>query len=349
MSHDSRHMTPDEFRRWGRAAIDWIADYMEQVESYPVLSHVRPGEIRAGLPPHPPTTGEPFEPMLQDVSDLILPGITHWQSPNFFAYFPANASGPGDPGRPAVLGAGRAGHALGHQPGLHRARNARARLDGRDAGPAGQLPVHGGRAAVSSRTRPRARRCARSLAARERATGGRSQRDAAATGGWWPTPRPRPTPPSRRRAKIAGIGRANLRVIEVDGGFAMRPDALAAGDRRRPRGRAGALLRGRDRRHHLVERHRPVARDRAHLPASRGCGCTWTARWPAPPRSAPSSATSRPGWRLADSYCFNPHKWMFTNFDCDCFYVADRRGADPGALSDPARVPAQRGDRVAAR
>ena len=94
----SYHMTPDAFRRHGRAMIDWIAGYMERVEKYPVLSRVRPGEIRAGLPAEAPQQGEPFEAILADVEPLIMPGITHWQSPNFFAFFPANGSGP------AILG-----------------------------------------------------------------------------------------------------------------------------------------------------------------------------------------------------------------------------------------------------
>ena len=90
----SYHMTPAEFRRYGRAMVDWIADYMEQVESYPVLSQVEPGQILASLPASPPMQGEPVEAMLKDVETLIMPGMTHWQSPNFFAFFPANNSGP---------------------------------------------------------------------------------------------------------------------------------------------------------------------------------------------------------------------------------------------------------------
>src|SRR6202166_2500555 len=88
-------MTPDDFRRYGHAVVDWIADYQSRVESFPVLSQVKPGEIRASLPENPPAHGEPFDALLKDVEKLILPGVTHWQSPNFFAYFPCNASGPG--------------------------------------------------------------------------------------------------------------------------------------------------------------------------------------------------------------------------------------------------------------
>src|SRR5512133_4094593 len=91
-------MTPEDFRRHGHAVVDWIADYYKRIESFPVLPQVHPGDIRASLPKDPPPTGESFPAILADVDKLILPGITHWQSPNFFAYFPANASGP------AILG-----------------------------------------------------------------------------------------------------------------------------------------------------------------------------------------------------------------------------------------------------
>src|SRR5256885_11638876 len=91
----SFHMTPEEFRRYGYDVVDWIADYQSRVESYPVMSRVKPGEIRALLPENPPDEGEPFDLMLQDMNRVILPGVTHWQSPNWFGYFPCNASGPG--------------------------------------------------------------------------------------------------------------------------------------------------------------------------------------------------------------------------------------------------------------
>ncbi len=94
-SRDSYHMTPEEFRRHGREVVDWIADYMETVERHPVLSRVAPGEIRSRLPAGPPQEGEPLEAVLMDLERVILPGITHWQSPNFFAYFSGNASAPG--------------------------------------------------------------------------------------------------------------------------------------------------------------------------------------------------------------------------------------------------------------
>ncbi len=89
---DKPHMTSEEFRRQGRAALDWIADYYRRVASLPVLSQVKPGDVYRSLPAAAPQKGEPFEAVLKDLDDKILPGITHWQSPNFFAYFPANSS-----------------------------------------------------------------------------------------------------------------------------------------------------------------------------------------------------------------------------------------------------------------
>src|SRR5436305_7286165 len=94
-SKTSFHMNPEEFRKHGREVVDWIADYYKRIEEFPVLSRVAPGEIRASLPKEAPAHGELFESILADVERLILPGITHWQSPNFFAFFPSNASGPG--------------------------------------------------------------------------------------------------------------------------------------------------------------------------------------------------------------------------------------------------------------
>src|SRR6202165_3763342 len=94
----SFHMSPEEFRRRGHAVVDWIADYHSRIESFPVLSQVQPGEIRSMLPAKAPEQGEAFDKILSDIDRIVLPGITHWQSPNFYAYFPSNASGP------AILG-----------------------------------------------------------------------------------------------------------------------------------------------------------------------------------------------------------------------------------------------------
>src|SRR5262245_46621471 len=90
----ARHMTPDEFRRYGYEVIDWVADYWSGLEAHPVTPPVKPGEIAAKLPAAAPGNGEPFEDVLADLDRVVLPGMTHWQHPGYFAYFPANTSGP---------------------------------------------------------------------------------------------------------------------------------------------------------------------------------------------------------------------------------------------------------------
>lgn len=87
-------MTPEEFRKHAHELVEWMAGYMENVENYPVKSSVKPGEIFKKLPEKPPINPESFEAFLNDFEEIIMPGITHWQSPNFFAYFPANVSPP---------------------------------------------------------------------------------------------------------------------------------------------------------------------------------------------------------------------------------------------------------------
>ncbi len=90
----SYHMDLEAFRRDGYEVIDWIIDYYQNIESYPVLSQSEPGEVKSKLPQKPPVNGESFNTILRDVENIILPGITHWQSPSFFGYFPANSSPP---------------------------------------------------------------------------------------------------------------------------------------------------------------------------------------------------------------------------------------------------------------
>src|SRR5262245_33521666 len=87
-------MSPEEFREAGRQTIEWISRYLENVERFPVLAQVKPGEVRSRMPAQPPEHGESFEEILRDLDQVVVPGLTHWQSPNFFAYFPANASPP---------------------------------------------------------------------------------------------------------------------------------------------------------------------------------------------------------------------------------------------------------------
>jgi aromatic-L-amino-acid decarboxylase len=319
--HPSYHMTPQEFRRCGRAVVDWIADYYERIESFPVLSQVQPGEIRASLPPAPPKHGEPFEALLKDVNELILPGITHWQSPNFFAYFPANASGPAILGD--LLSAG-----LGVQGMLWATSPACTELETHVldwlADMLGLPPKFKSSAAgggVIQDTASSAVLCAL-LVARERATAYQTN-EAGCDRTLVAYTSTQAHSSIEKAVKIAGLGRRNLRLIDVDERYAMRPAALA---QRIRSDRAAGLLPC------FVAATVGTTSSNALDPLPEiGRICREEGIWLHVDGAMAGTAALCPEFRYiqdgleyADSYAFNPHKWMFTNFDCDCFYVADR-------------------------
>lgn len=315
------HMTLDEFRRYGHSMVDWIAQYYESVEQYPVLSQVTPGEIRAGLPAEPPREGQLFEDMLKDVTELILPGVTHWQSPNFFAFFPANTSGPAILAE--LLSAG-----LGVQGMLWTTSPACTELethmldwvaDMLDLPEKFKSSSSGGGVIQDSAS---SASLVALLAARERATGfasneqGLSERLVAYAS-------TQAHSSIEKAVKIAGLGRQNLRLIDVDETYAMRADALAEQIRKdRSAGYKPAFACA------TVGTTSSNALDPL---AEIGRICQQEGIWLHVDAAMVGTAAICPEFRyihqgleLADSYCFNPHKWMFTNFDCDCFYVADR-------------------------
>src|SRR5215210_3868735 len=115
---DSFHMTAEEFRRHGREVVDWVADYMERVGDLPIRSDAAPGDVAAQLPMAPPEAPESFAALLADLDDVVLPGITHWQSPGWFAYFPANVSGPSILAELASAGIGAQGMLWATSPAL---------------------------------------------------------------------------------------------------------------------------------------------------------------------------------------------------------------------------------------
>jgi aromatic-L-amino-acid decarboxylase len=317
----SFHMTPDEFRSYGRAVVDWIADYFERVESLPVLSQVQPGEIRAALPLEPPLHGEAFEDILRDVEQIILPGVTHWQSPNFFAFFPANVSGPSILGDLLSSGLGVQGMLWVTSPACTELEThvldwlvdmlaLPSQFKSSSSG-GGVIQDSASSAALTAM-----------LAARERATGytnreqGNDPRLVAYASN-------QAHSSLQKAAMIAGIGAQNLRLVDVDESFAMRPKDLAIkiqDDRR-----AGLLP-------FFVSATVGTTSSNAIDPLPQiGVICQEEDVWLHVDAAMSGTAALCPEFRfihagleLADSYAFNPHKWMFTNFDCDCFYVADR-------------------------
>jgi aromatic-L-amino-acid/L-tryptophan decarboxylase len=318
----SFHMTPEQFRRYGKQVVDWVADYYERIESLPVLSRVHPGEVRESLPAAAPAHGESFESLLQDVSDVILPGVTHWQSPNFFAFFPANASGP------AILG-DLLSSALGVQGMLWATSPACTELETHVLDwlvPMLGLPYKflssstGG--GVIQDTASSSALCAM-LAGRERASSYTTNFQGA-NGKFVAYTSTQAHSSLEKAAMIAGIGLDNLRLIEVDAEFAMNPKSLRDQiDKDRKAGLIPFFVCG------TVGTTSSNAMD--PLPAIAAI-CREYNLWFHVDAAMSGTAALCPEFRryqdgieLADSYCFNPHKWMFTNFDCDCFYVADRR------------------------
>lgn len=321
MNEPSYHMSAQDLRRYGHQLVDWIADYHERVEQFPVLSQVTPGEVRSQLPAQAPQQGESFETILADVEKIILPGITHWQSPNFFAYFPSNTSGPSILGELLSAGLGVQGMIWATSPACTELETLV--LDW--LVPALGLPEHflstsqGG--GVLQDTASSAVLVAL-IAAREKLTNYQSNQEGldkkltvyAST----------QTHSSLEKAvKIAGIGAAQLRAIEVDHNFSMRADRLAA---QMQQDRAQGLLPC------LVCATVGTTSSNAMDPIPQIADvCQSQQVWLHIDAAMSGTAALCPEFRhlqagveRADSYSFNPHKWMFTNFDCTAMWVRQR-------------------------
>lgn len=303
------HMSPEEFRRAGYATVDWVASYLERVGDLPVLSRVAPGAVREALPPSPPERGEPYDAVLADLDGVVVPGLTHWQSPGFHAFFPCNGSGPAILGELVSAGLGIQGMLWATSPAATELETHvldwLAELLG--------LPEHFRGNGVIQDSASSATLCAL-LAARHRAgvpyeriTGYTSSQAHSSVEKAW---------------RIAGLDPANLRVVDVDAAYAMRPDVLRT----------------------LADADRAAGLVPAYVVATRGTTSSLSfddigAAREAVPEAwlhvdaamAGSAAVCEEyrwvheGLEHADSYCVNPHKWLFTSFDCDAFYVRDSR------------------------
>ena len=315
------HMTPDDFRKYGRAVVDWIADYYERIESFPVLSQVKPGQTRGLLPSEPPALGETFESILKDVDNIIIPGLTHWQSPNFFAFFPANASGPAILGELLSAGLGIQGMLWSTSPACTELETHVLDWLVDMLGLPTKFKSDAAGGGVIQDSASSASLCAL-LAARERATeyGSNQQGCDGRLVAYASTQ----THSSVEKAvKIAGLGSQNLRLIRVDDRFALRPDDLV---KQIKQDRQNGLMPC------FVCATVGTTSSNAMDPLSEiGRICREEGLWLHVDGAMSGTAALCPEYRYihngieqADSYCFNPHKWMFTNFDCDCFYVADR-------------------------
>jgi aromatic-L-amino-acid decarboxylase len=309
-------MNTDEFRRHAHAFVDWMADYLDRIETFPVRARVAPGAIASALPLAPPEQGEPMEAIFADFTGTILPGITHWQHPSFFAYFPANSS------PPSVL-AEMLTATLGAQCMLWQTSPAATELETRVLDWLRQMiGLPEGFTGVIQDSASSAILCAL-LTAREQATGWRANEDGLAA-----------TPPltvycstethsaTEKDVKIIGLGRRNLRKIPVDDAFAMRPDRLEQAIVEDRAGGArpicvvatlGTTGVG------AVDPLRPIG----EVCRRHGLWLHVDAAWAGSALVLPEHRFMLDGVELADSFVFNPHKWLFTNFDCSAHFVRD--------------------------
>jgi len=311
-----------EFRQEAGAFIDWISEYFTRIEEFPVRASVAPGALRAALPVAAPAVGESAHALLADLDRLIVPALTHWQSPNFFAYFPANSS------VPSIMG-DLVSSALGVQGMLWITSPACTELEAHvldwlvDAcglPQAFKSSARGG--GVLQDSASSAVLCAL-LAAREDASGGRTN-EYGCRGDLTVYGSTQAHSSLDKAVMVAGFGHRNLRKVEVDSRFAMRPDALQAqiaADR--AQGLTPCMV--------CVTLGTTSTLAFDPLPEI-GEICRREGLWLHVDAALAGSAAVCPEFRAllagleyADSYCFNPHKWLLTNFDCSCLYVADRR------------------------
>lgn len=305
------------FRKYAHEFVDWMADYLEHSELLPVKSQVAPGDIINQLPMNPPEKGESYEDIFRDFLKIIIPGMTHWQSPNFFAYFPANSS------YPSVL-AEMLTATLGAQCMKWETSPAAAELEEMMMNWLKQmtgLPAHFQGVIQDSASTAT---LVAILSAREKYSNYRIN-----VGGFHHEPYMRvycsaETHSSIEKAvKIAGLGSANLLKVATDGEFRMNTvllrEAIEAD---------------------LIKGHKPIC-----VVATLGTtGCTAIDPleeiadicrqydiWLHVDAAFAGSALILPEYRWmikgvekADSFVFNPHKWLFTNFDCSAYFVKDK-------------------------
>ena len=310
-------MTPDEFRRYGHQLIDWLADYQAGLADRPVQAVTEPGQVAAALPATPPDRGEPFTEVLADLDRIVLPGLSLWQHPRFFGYFPANAEPAGILGDLASTGLGVLGLSWQSSPAITEIEEV---TTGWIRQMTGLSPAWRGVIQDTASTST----LVALITARERVTG-----YALTRGGLQAEAKPLAIYVSAqshssvdKAALLAGFGRDNLRLVPCDEAHAMRPDAFAA----------------------LVEADIAAGITPCAVVATTGttattaidpvAGIAAVAKqygiWLHVDAAMAGSAMILPecrwmwdGVEAADSLVINAHKWLGVPFDCSLYYVRD--------------------------
>lgn len=320
---DAPHMSPEEFRRQGHAVVDWIADYWERLDDLPVLSRVEPGEVAALLPEQPPEEGESFDALLADLDRVVLPGLTHWQHPRFFAYFPANSTPAAVLGDLLSSGIGAQGMLWATSPALTELEQRVLDWFGGALGLPEEFRSDGPGGGVIQDTASTATFTAL-LAAIHRATDGRARSE-----GTDPALRVYGSAEAHssllKAVMMAGLGERALLSVPVDP--TSRAMDVAALERAVAEDVAAGL--------------RPVMVQAAvgttstgglddvaaigRVTSAHGAWLHVDAAWAGVAAVCPEHrGINRGVAEHADSYVTNPHKWLLTTFDCSTFWVRDR-------------------------
>ena len=310
------HQTPDEFRAAGHAAVDWLADFLAGISDRPIIPDVAPGDVRASLPARAPEVAEPFEALLDDIDQLIAPALTQWQHPGFYGYFPCNSS------PPSVLG-DLLSSGLGTQGMLWSTGPACTELETHVldwlvdlCGLPDRFGSDGPGGGVIQDSASSATLCA-ILAARDRSGG------AAVLSNLVAYTSSQAHSSVEKGVRVAGFAADQLRSIATDADHAMDPVALAAAIAAdREAGLVPCVVVA------TVGTTSSGAIDPlpaiAEVASAAGAWLHVDAAWAGSAAVCPEFQHLLDGLDRADSYCFNPHKWLLTNFDCTAFYVADR-------------------------
>ncbi len=306
----------EEFRSQGHAFVDWMADYLENVEDYPVRAQVKPGEIASRIPDAPPLAGESMTAIFEDFKQDVLPGMTHWQHPNFFAYFTANAS------PPSVL-AEMLTATLGAQCMLWQTSPAATEMETKVLDWVRQMiGLPAGFHGVIQDSASGAILCA-ILTAREKATGwAANARGLKATAPLAVYTSGETHSATEKGVKIAGLGAEHLRKIPVREDFSLDPEALSSAiEADIANGvvpacviaSVGATGVG------AVDPLREIG----EICRTHNVFLHVDAAWAGSALILPEERWMIDGIEHVDSFVFNPHKWLFTNFDCAAHFVRD--------------------------
>jgi aromatic-L-amino-acid decarboxylase len=310
-------MTPEEFRAAGHQIVDWIADYRANVESRPVMARTEPGDVKKQLPAQPPDHPEPFDAIVRDLDRIIVPGLSHWQHPQFYGYFPCNGTLASVLGDYVSTGLGVLGLAWQSSPALTELEEVvtdwmRAMLGLSDAW-SGVIQDTASTSTLIAL-----------MCARERATGYGSSR-----GGLQAEPQPLVVYTSAhshssvdKAALLAGFGRTNIRVVPHDAKYAMRPDALAnaiAADLRAGVKPCAVVATAGSTTSTALDPIDAIAT----IAAQHTLWLHVDAAMAGSAMVLPECRWMWNGVEGADSLVVNPHKWLGAAFDCTLYYVRD--------------------------